>query len=36
MENSGLNLYQDLGYFDNYVGMCFKNIKVFLNYLQKV
>lgn len=28
-------LYDDLGHFDNYVGMCFKNIKVFFAHIQK-
>lgn len=28
-------LYDDLGFFDNYVGFCLKNLKVFLNYLRK-
>jgi integrase len=28
-------LYEHLGLFDNYVGMCFKNIKAFFAYLQK-
>ncbi len=28
-------LYDDLGHFDNYVGQCMKNIKVFFGYLNK-
>ena len=29
------HLYHDCGYFDNYVGMIFKNLKVFFNYLNR-
>jgi len=28
-------LYEECGYFDNYVGIIFKNLKAFLNYLNK-
>jgi integrase len=28
-------LYDDLGYFDNYVGLCIKNLKVFFAYLER-
>jgi hypothetical protein len=28
-------LYEDCGHYDNYVGHCIKNIKVFFNYLNK-